>query len=404
MQAIKQPRPFNPSHATFLEDNIDKPLNTVANRYQRNPAVEHWLESVARSETYRERNCRSATILYQSDYEPVPRRLTKSAPAMANRRDSDGFAIPDIPTPSSRSLSNADGMSLNAPSSTATSSTSRKRSLVQTPNYRDYNLAINNIFIRYSIDEHIAHLVEEVRVDRIYLGRSLSEIREDRALKALEMGKAETDVEMYFQNRIFTEPPETEPISRSTKSPMAKQVVPDYDPRYKVSIPVPDMLYGYSRTEAFTERQQALLISMGTEMVANSGGVLYPFLYVEFKGDGPSGSGSLWVGTNQCLGGSASCVNIVDRLNRRLRSLDESLPMINNIVFSIVMNGTEARLYVSWMHDEVKCYMAKVDSFLLQRPEDFIEFHKIVLNIMDWGKGKHLDEIRKALDVLIQRG
>ncbi|KAF4637559.1 hypothetical protein G7Y89_g541 [Cudoniella acicularis] len=37
---------------------------------------------------------------------------------------------------------------------------------------------------------------------------------------------------------------------------------------------------------------------------------------VEFKADGPGGSGSLWVATNQCLGASVSCVNIAERLNR----------------------------------------------------------------------------------------
>ena len=50
-------------------------------------------------------------------------------------------------------------------------------------------------------------------------------------------------------------------------------------------------------------------------MVANTQGLVYPFFVIEFKADGPGGSGSMWVATNQCLGGSASCVKIAERLN-----------------------------------------------------------------------------------------
>ncbi|KAF4629826.1 hypothetical protein G7Y89_g8319 [Cudoniella acicularis] len=62
------------------------------------------------------------------------------------------------------------------------------------------------------------------------------------------------------------------------------------------------------------------------------------------------------------------------------------------------MNGTEARLYVSWKHDELKYYTRKVDSFLLQKPKDYVEFRKYVRNIIDWGKDKRLNEIRDSLN------
>lgn len=92
---------------------------------------------------------------------------------------------------------------------------------------------------------------------------------------------------------------------------MAKHTVPRTGSKLKLSTPVPDMLYGY-RDRTFT--QQSQLISMGTEPIANSAGLLYPFFVVEFKGDG----GSMWVATNQCLGGSMSCVKMAEDLNRRL--------------------------------------------------------------------------------------
>jgi hypothetical protein len=66
------------------------------------------------------------------------------------------------------------------------------------------------------------------------------------------------------------------------------------------------------------------------------------------------------------------------------------------------MNGTEARLYISWKHDELDYYMQKIDSFLLQKPKDYLEFRKYVRNIVDWGKNKRLNKIRDSLDTLLE--
>ena len=126
---------------------------------------------------------------------------------------------------------------------------------------------------------------------------------------------------------------------------------------------------------------------------------MYPFFVIEFKGNG----GDLWVAINQCLGGSASCVNIAERLNRQLKACKSSkVKPIDSTAFSIAMNGTEARLYVSWKHSDLDYYMQKVDSFLLQKPQDYIEFRKYVRNILDWGKDNRLKEIRESLDTLLE--
>jgi len=112
--------------------------------------------------------------------------------------------------------------------------------------------------------------------------------------------------------------------------------------------------------------------------------LIYPFFVIEFKADGPGGSGSMWVATNQCLGGSASCVNIAECLNRQLRQCEnKKVQPMGSAAFSIAMNGTEARLYVSWKHDELDYYMRNVKSFLLQEPEQYVQFRKYVLNIIE---------------------
>lgn len=111
----------------------------------------------------------------------------------------------------------------------------------------------------------------------------------------------------------------------------------------------------------------------------------------------------MWAATNQCLGGSTSCVNIAERLNRQLRQCNnKEIKLINSAAFSIAMNGTEARLYISWKHDELNYYMANVTSFLVQQPEQYVAFRKYVRNIIDWGKDTRLKEIRDSLDSLLE--
>ena len=414
-----KPLPFKRSHASFLEELVDPPLSSPAPKRYHPESVDsfvtQWLESGSESESYRERHCRSDTLLGHSDGDLLPRRLTKSAPSMECKRDADGFVLPPTPTSTQSRLYRTDGednsVSWYGPSvapsdiSGASAGSSRKK-LVEDPYYRQNNLAENNIYMRSAREQypvHIASLVNKVCMDRDSPGPSLDQIWQDMGLENLEMGTGEPDVEDYFRGKIFAKPAPQDSLKRIDKNPMAKQVVPDVGSKLKVSTPVPDMLYGYNRLGAFTHGHQAQFRSMGNEMAANSQDLIYPFFVIEFKADGPGGSGSLWVATNQCLGGSASCVNIAERLNRQLRYCEsKKVQPICSATFSIAMNGTEARLYVSWKHDELNYYMAKVDSFLLQNPEHYLKFRKCVRNIIDWGKDERLEEIRDSLDSLLE--
>ncbi|PQE14068.1 hypothetical protein CJF30_00006856 [Rutstroemia sp. NJR-2017a BBW] len=109
---------------------------------------------------------------------------------------------------------------------------------------------------------------------------------------------------------------------------------------------------------------------------------------------------ALEMSTNQCLGGSASCINISERLNRRVG--EYNIEGLNTTVFSIAMSGSEARLFVSWKQDNVSYYTQKVDSFALQRAEHYLEFRNYVLNIIDWGLKTRLERIQTLLDQLFE--
>ncbi|KAH8760748.1 hypothetical protein BGZ57DRAFT_708133, partial [Hyaloscypha finlandica] len=419
VQRQPKPLPLKRPHASFLEDLVDPlPSSPAPKRYRPESVdsfVTQWVESASGSESYRERHCRSDTFLGHSDGDTIPRRLTKSAPNMEYRRDADGFALPPTPA-STRSRSyRADaeddaqvswyGPSV-APSDVSGASTgSGRKSLVEDPYYRRNNLAENNIYLRPDYEEFpkdIADLISRVRRDRDSPGPSSDQLRQDTDLYDLRMGSAEPAVENYFKASIFPNPKSSDSLKRIDKNPMAKRAVPDVGSKLKVSTPYPDMLYGYNSLGAFPQ-QQAQLRTMANEMVANTQDLIYPFFVIEFKADGPGGSGSLWVATNQCLGGSTSCVNIAESLNRRLRQCkSKKVQPIDSAAFCIAMNGTEARLYVSWKHNELDYYMKHVDSFLLQKPRDHIEFRKHALNIIDWGKDERLNKIRNSLNSLLE--
>lgn len=397
---IQHPQP-KPAHAAFLKEFVEssKPdlRSSPLNRF-----VSEWLQSVGSARNTR---CRSDSFLTQLVSEPVPRQLARSAPQMENTRDADGFLIPSSPA-SARPRSQADiaGASI-ATGLSSTSSRALGRSLVEGPHYRFLNLNVNNINIRplrEQFPSQIAELVSRMRGDRDSPGPSTEQLSDDAALNALWLGASEPQVEAYFTNKIFPEPRSGGALYYSRRLPMARHTVPNAGSQLKVSNPVPDMLYGYEVQGAFPQ-QQVQLISMGQEMLANSDGLAYPFFVIEFKGDGSSGSGSLWVATNQCAGGAASCVNIAEQLNRRLKQCkSDKVHLINSAAFSIAMSGTEARLYVTWKHDEVQYYMANVENFLLHRPDHYQEFRKYVRNILDWGENERLAEIRSSLDTLLE--
>ena len=80
----------------------------------------------------------------------------------------------------------------------------------------------------------------------------------------------------------------------------------------------------------------------------------------------------------------------------------EEVTPIDTSCFSISMNGTEARLFVAWKEDQ-DFIVQKIRSFSLQEADQFLQFRKYVLNIMDWGRNERLESIRSALDLLDEK-
>ncbi|CAK7200512.1 hypothetical protein SEUCBS139899_003208 [Sporothrix eucalyptigena] len=329
-------------------------------------------------------------------------------------KDNDGFVRPHTPRSSiSMPVMAPSLLSLVAgsePGGSSAASGSGSRISVEDPDYRDI-LALNNIHMRPACEplpELVSSLVQRVRRDRDSPGPSVEEIRKDSPFEELFQGTAEPKVQEYLTKRVFPEPGPSDNLEWSARVPMSRDVVPFAKgdlPVPKFSVPVPDLMYGYNRTKAFpAPHHQAHLIQAKKEVRATNeyNTLIYPFFVIEFKG----ANGNLWVAGNQCLGGAATCVSMAERLNRQLRAckctkgtaVEASL---DSSAFSIAMNGSEARLYISWKHDELNYYMTDVESYLLRRPDDYIMFRKMVLNIIDWGKNERLSSVKTSLDSLL---
>ena len=181
---------------------------------------------------------------------------------------------------------------------------------------------------------------------------------------------AESEVTDYFRANFFPK------ASKLKWTHVSKECIPNSDPDQQ---PVPDVLYGYDRNTSFPDHK----------MEGND--VLFPLFLAELKSDGPCGDGSLWVATNQCLSGSATCLNIPSHLN-----IPES------IVFSLAMSGTEGRLYVSWKEGP-KFLMLKLADFMLQRPKEHIELQQNIKNILDWEREERLCQPKRTSRWLVGR-
>ncbi|KAI1124329.1 hypothetical protein F5Y10DRAFT_269245 [Nemania abortiva] len=399
-----------------LRDPSEPRFDNIINAHPRYPcpasiqaSVSNWLEGICPD--YRDRPTRPTRALSDSC-------LYYSREAITDKVLKPGMG--DILDASELSANCDTSVDFTAPSQSGASwgpdieaslgiTRSSRQPLVERMDYRSTNLEENNIYMRHAgeaFPSHIADLVNEISKGRSSPGPSLDEVRQSATLQELEDSAKETEVEVYFKSDLFNlHKPESEFLQRSDRLPMANSAIPRRKGARPVSKPIPDMLYGY-RTLAFSEKHTQhphpeIPLPKGILPPANSTNrLVYPFFAIDFKGE----DGSLYVATNQCLGSSSSCVKLAETLNCQLSKCIKTNPevnLINSAAFSLAMNGTEARLFVSWKHNERDYYMRKVRTFAVQEPDQYLEFYKYVRNIVDWGMNKRLLSICTAWDILL---
>ncbi|KAM5365756.1 hypothetical protein ACJZ2D_010825 [Fusarium nematophilum] len=76
---------------------------------------------------------------------------------------------------------------------------------------------------------------------------------------------------------------------------------------------------------------------------------------------------------------------------------------VNTAAFSVAVRGWEARLYVTWKHNDQEYYTAQFAGLLLYDPENYHRFCTSVGNILDWGANERFQDIQRSLDRLVEK-
>jgi hypothetical protein len=351
---------YQPILRTVTAQDVDyvEDLVTAAEYDHPHGRIDNWLEEVYPTEIYKNHSRSEGYLDHQDDNSVFDsQRQAQSAPTiMAGNRvrpNRRGAAIPSYlaaASVASTGLSQSEVLGSFGPPTTDTPSRAYG-SLVENPRYRDTHLALNRIALvnsRKELPSHISALVKSLAPDRVSSLPPPEDAEDNNDLLAMELEASEAKVENFFRDNIVPRSSQDDILWRSDRIIMSRDTVISKMPNFKISTPIPDMLYGYNRSNAFEQEQQDWIATTGSSACANNEGLLYPFFAVEFKGDGPSSRGSLWVATNQCLGVSTTCINIIEKLNEKLRNCKHvPICQVDSTSFSIAMNGTEARLYVS---------------------------------------------------------
>lgn len=286
---------------------------------------------------------------------------------------------------------------------------------VRHPSYRQNNLGQNGIRVlrsRDTLPNQIASHVESMRSQRTSPGPSSEDLeRYLDDVDALAEGCNEADVDTFFADSLL--PKASDPsYGRASgliavKSSLVSSHLIPANPasQFRVSQPKPDYLYGYTPNQgsAFTDTQ---LTTQGTLHPKNcrypeatTQGLRFPFFTIELKAAGGT-KGDLWVAVNQCAGTSSACLAAIGRLNTLLKG-HEGVRQVDSMTYSIVADNNTAQLYISWA-EEPQYNVQQVDAFLLSRKEDLKKLHRMIRNILDWGKEERLMQIKMALDVILE--
>lgn len=389
---VKQPKPkhLKHPHASFLKDFVD-PVHPATGRASLHNFVLEWLKLV---EFNQEKQCQSGSYLHNMNAAPMP------------GEDADG----SMPLPTSNSPK------LHSPGVTTNSTPSNAS--VRDPCYRINNLISNRIDIRVSSTQlpgHISSHVEAIRAERESPSPSSEQITRDLGrIEDLEDRCDEREVEIFLSSTLF--PTRSDPtygrsagLDTTRSRFMPFHLIPNNPGGlYRVSRPKPHLLYRYSgdrRYRPFTESQFLAQNHLHPQNLnfaqATASGLRLPFFAIEFKSDGPTG-GSLWVAANQCAGASSAFVNAVEHLNALLPN-DPAVNRVDNLSYSIAVDNTLAKLYISWKEEDLNYCCQQVGAFLLLRLKEFKSFRRQVRNILDWGKGARLTQIRDALDIILEQ-
>ncbi|CAH0015471.1 unnamed protein product [Clonostachys rhizophaga] len=272
------------------------------------------------------------------------------------------------------------------------------QALVQRPGYRNtlFKNGIRAVRSEEELPDHISKLLERILPEEPLQVCDLDQVKYHRLRNMAIEGTKEEDVgELLNFESLSTVTRNRLDLKRGVNRLLERLRVPNKKPDDKVSTPKPDYHLGYGLS-AFPIENLDVLDQL------DSSEIKFPFLEIEYKGDGSNSWGRLWVATNQCLGGTATFLNILDQFKTQLnqRSLKTQSEVLESIVFSVVTNGTEARLFVTSSDGQGVFKMFLIRGFLFYEDQGFDKLSAYLTNIIEWGADIRLGHIKTALKAL----
>ena len=97
------------------------------------------------------------------------------------------------------------------------------------------------------------------------------------------------------------------------------------------------------------------------------------------------------------MGAATASIFLAERFKAEVQKSDQpGIAALDTYVFSVASSGTEARLYISYIHEN-NYETQLVKGFLLYDPDHYLSFKRHVLNIFDWGRTRRLEHIKQWL-------
>ncbi|VUC19947.1 unnamed protein product [Clonostachys rosea] len=272
------------------------------------------------------------------------------------------------------------------------------QALAQRPGYRD-TLMINGIQTipsEQELPENIRQMLKDILPQEPLQFPILDQPKYHKLRNMAIEGTKEAQVGLFLSSESLSKATDDRyDLVYGLSQLLERWRVPTTNHEDRVSTPKPDYYLGYP-SKAFPKNNLDVLKRI------DSSEIKFPFLEIEYKGDGSNSFGRLWVATNQCLGGTATFLNILDYLKVQLnyRSLKTESEALEPIVFSVVTNGTEARLFVSFSDEKGNFKMSLIRGFLFYQDQGFEKLDAYLTKIIEWGVETRLGHIKNALKTL----
>ncbi|WZH42896.1 uncharacterized protein QYS62_003894 [Fusarium acuminatum] len=112
-------------------------------------------------------------------------------------------------------------------------------------------------------------LAKSLTPDRVSILTSPEDVEDNNELLAMKLESSEASVENFFRDNVVPRSSHGDILRRSYCITVSKDTAVSKMPNFEISTSIPDMLYGYNRSNAFGEAQQIWIAATGISAWTN---------------------------------------------------------------------------------------------------------------------------------------